>query len=82
MITLTQITNTDNIFIFTAVLVFKLLSFNILFMNKKRQQKIANFMGKLLQNYKQLRSFQDTFEKHKQSLISTFSICMTIDGGP
>ena len=82
MTTLTQITNNDNIFIFTAVLVFKLLSFKILFMNKKRQQKIANFLGKLLQNYKQLRNFQDTFEKHKQSLISTFSICMTIDGGP
>ena len=52
MTTLTQITNNDNIFIFTAVLVFKLLSFKILFMNKKRQQRIANFMGKLLQNYK------------------------------
>ena len=25
-----------------------------------------------------MRNFQDTFEKHKRSFISTFSICMTV----
>ena len=63
MIALTQITNTE-IFAFIVVLVFKLFSRKILFINKKRQKKllksrllfkkIANFTGKLLQNYKQL----------------------------
>ena len=57
MITSTQITNIE-IFAFITVLVFKLLSREILFINKKRQykllksklfQKIANFTGKLLQ---------------------------------
>ena len=58
MITSTQITNTE-IFAFITVPVFKLLSGEILFINKKRQykllkrkllfQKIANFTGKLLQ---------------------------------
>ena len=57
MITSTQITNTE-IFAFITVPVFKLLSGEILFINKKRQykllkskllfQKIANFTGKLL----------------------------------
>ena len=61
MITSTQITNTD-IFAFIAVLVFKLLSRKVLFINKKDNRncykvgrlllkKIANFTGKLLQNY-------------------------------
>ena len=58
MITSTQITNTE-IFAFITIPVFKLLSGEILFINKKRQykllkskllfQKIANFTGKLLQ---------------------------------
>ena len=58
MITSTQITNTE-IFAFITVPVFKLLSGEILFINKKRQykllkskllfQKIANFTSKLLQ---------------------------------
>ena len=58
MITSRQITNTE-IFAFITVPVFKLLSGEILFINKKRQykllkskllfQKIANFTGKLLQ---------------------------------
>ena len=47
MIVSKQITNNE-IFAFTAVLVFKLLSRIVLFINKKT----ANFMGKLLQNYK------------------------------
>ena len=62
MIASTQITNTD-IFAFIAVLVFKLLSRKVLFINKKDNRncykvgrlllkKIANFTGKLLQNYK------------------------------
>ena len=61
MIASTQITNTD-IFAFIAVLVFKLLSRKVLFINKKDNRncykvgrlllkKIANFTGKLLQNY-------------------------------
>ena len=61
----TQISNTES-FTFIAALVFKILSRKVLFINKKRQQKllksrllfkkIANFTGKLLQNYKQLES--------------------------
>ena len=62
MIASTQITNTD-IFAFIAFLVFKLLSRKVLFINKKDNRncykvgrlllkKIANFTGKLLQNYK------------------------------
>ena len=57
MIVSTQITNPENLAVI-AVLVFKLLSYKVLFINKKRQQKllpfkkIANFTGKLLQNYK------------------------------
>ena len=61
MIASTQITNTE-IFAFIAVLVFKLLSRKVLFINKKDNRncykvgrlllkKIANFTGKLLQNY-------------------------------
>ena len=59
MITSTQITNTE-IFVFIVVLVFKLFSHKILFINKKRQKKllksrlrlkkIPNFTDKLLQN--------------------------------
>ena len=60
MIALTQITNTE-IFAFIAVLVFKLLSRKVLFIIEKTKKllksrllfkKIANFTGKLLQNYK------------------------------
>ena len=59
MITSTQTTNTE-IFAFIAVLVFKLLSCKVLFINRKdnRQliksrllfKKTANFTGKLLHN--------------------------------
>ena len=61
MIASTQITNAE-ILAFIAVLVFKLLSHKVLFINKKKQQKllksrllfkkIANFTCKLLQNSK------------------------------
>ena len=60
MIASTQITNTD-IFAFTAVLVFKLLSRKVLFIDRKTTEtvknrllfkNIANFTGKLLRNYK------------------------------
>ena len=61
MITPKQITNTE-IFVIRAVLVFMLLSRKVLFIKQKRQQKLlisrllfkkrANFMAKLLQNYK------------------------------
>ena len=63
MIASTQITNTE-IFEFLAVLVFKLLNRTVLFINRKDNRnceksrllfkKIANFTGKLLQNYKLL----------------------------
>ena len=60
MITSTQMTNTE-IFAFIAVQAFKLLSCKVLFINRKEDyslkkrlvfKKIANFTGKLLQNYK------------------------------
>ena len=56
----TQITKTET-FAFVAVLVFKLSSRKVLFINRKDNRdwkrrltfkKIANFTGKLLQNYK------------------------------
>ena len=63
MIPSTQTTNTE-IFLFIAVLVFKLLTRKVLFIHRKKQQKllksrlllikIANFTDTLLQNYKQL----------------------------
>ena len=63
MIAATQITNTE-IFAFIAVLVFKLLSGKVLFINRKDKKnppksrlyftKIAYFAGNFLQNYKQL----------------------------
>ena len=51
MITSTQMANTE-IFAFIAVLVFKLLSFKVLFINRLLLKKIANFTCKLLQNCK------------------------------
>ena len=61
MIALTQITNTE-IFVFIVVLVFKVSSRKCFVYKQKRQykllksrllfKKIANFTGKLLQNYK------------------------------
>ena len=63
MIASTQIPNTGS-FAFIAVLVFKLLSREVLFINKKGNRncykvgyilkKTANFTGKLLQNCKKL----------------------------
>ena len=53
----TQIRNTE-IFAFVAFLVFKLLSRKVLLINRKDNRllfkKIANFIVKLLQNYKYL----------------------------
>ena len=57
MIASTQITNTE-VFAFIAVLAFKLLSHKDL--SWLIFTKIANFTGKLLQNY--LQNFYDTFE--------------------
>ena len=61
MMTLTQIVNTE-IFAFIAILVFRLLSRKVLFINTKDNRncqkvgylfkKIANFTVKLQQNYK------------------------------
>ena len=59
MIASTQITNTE-VFAFTAILVFKLLSRKVLLIYRKDNRnlksmllfkKTANFMGKLLENY-------------------------------
>ena len=75
-----QITNIG-IFALIANLIFKLLSRKFLFINRKDSRnflkvgyffnKIANFKGKLQQN------FQDTFETPKRSFISVSSVCMT-----
>ena len=59
MIALTLMTNTE-IFAFITVIVFKLLSCEVLFINRKDNRncywllfnKIANFTAKLLQSYK------------------------------
>ena len=56
MIASTQITNTK-MFAFIPLPVFKLLNSKVLFINRKDNsrllfKKIANFTGKLLQNYK------------------------------
>ena len=59
MIPSTQIINTE-MFAFIAVVAFRLLSNKLLFVNRKDNRnyndspfkKIANFTGKLLQNYK------------------------------
>ena len=90
MIASTQITNTD-IFAFIAVLVFKLLSRKVLLINKKDNRncykvgrlslkKIANFTGKLLQNYKSLKCeiFKILLKHCKRPFISAFSICMAV----
>ena len=63
MIASTQITNTE-IFALITALVSKLLTHKVLFITRKKQQKllksrlvfkkIVNFKGKLLQNYKWL----------------------------
>ena len=56
----TQVTNTE-IFVFIAVLVFKLLKRKLLSINRKDNKKLksrllfkktVNFTGKLLENYK------------------------------
>ena len=41
---------------------------------------MADFTGKLLHNYKQLKCkfFKNTFQKRKQSFIKAFSISMTV----
>ena len=42
-------------------------------------KKIANFTGKLLQNYSiGIRNFQDAFDTRKRSFVSAFSIFMTV----
>ena len=60
MIASTQMINTE-IFAFIAVLVFKLMSRKVVFMSRKNNRnlksrllftKLANFTGKLPQNYK------------------------------
>ena len=81
MIGSTQITNTE-IVAFISVLVFRLLSRKVLFINRKGNRnlksrllfmKIANFTSKLLQNCKKLEweTFR-TLETSKRSFISAF----------
>ena len=86
MIASTQITNTE-IFAFIAVLVFKLLSRKILFVNWKDNRncwKVDYFLRKKeisRENYSKIVgtwNFQRTFETRKRSFISAFSICMTV----
>ena len=75
MIALTQIANTE-IYAFITILVFKLLSCKVLFINRKNNrncQKVGNFLRKL-----QMRIFRDTFETQTRSCVSAFSICMTV----
>ena len=69
MIASTQITNAK-IFAFITALVSMLLSRKVLFINKKDNRnlknrllykKIANFTGKLFQNYKQNAKFSGYF---------------------
>ena len=62
-----------------AVLVLKLLSCKVLFINRKAIEtatffkKIAIFTGKLLQNYKQLQcKFQDSFQNVSDHLSVLF----------
>ena len=83
---LTQITNTE-IFTFIAVLVFKLLSRNVLFINWKDNRncwKVDYFLRKKetsRENYSKIVgtwNLQRTFETRKWSFISAFSICMTV----
>ena len=83
MIASTQITNTE-IITFMSVLVFKLWSHKVLFLNGKDDKllkgrllskKIVSFFGKLLQKIRNtMWNFQDTFETRKQSFISAFSM--------
>ena len=75
MIALTQIANTE-IYAFITILVFKLLSCKVLFINRKNNrncQKVGNFLREL-----QMRIFRDTFETQTRSCVSAFSICMTV----
>ena len=68
MVASTQTTKTE-IFAFIAALVFKLLSRKVLFTNRKDDRKllksrllfkkIANFTGKLLQNYYKFENVSD-----------------------
>ena len=79
MIVSARIRNTET-FAFIAVLVFKLLSRNVLSINRKDNRnlksrllfkKIASFTGKLLQNYKQLEcEIFRTFLKHASNHLS------------
>ena len=88
----TQITNTE-IFAFIAILIFKLLNRKVLFINKKdnrNYQKVGYFLRKqqILRVifYRIINTwnpnFQDTFETHKRSFISAFSICITVTLNP
>ena len=85
MIALTQVTNTE-IFAFIPVLVFKLLSRKVLFINWKDNRncwKVDYFLRKKeisRENYSKVVgtwNFQRTFETRKRSFISAFSVCMT-----
>ena len=89
MITSLQTTNTE-IFAFTAFLVFKLLSNKSFVYKQNRQQKllkswlnfkkIANFIGKLHQIYKQLEcEIFNTLLKHVSNHLTVFfSIFITV----
>ena len=86
MIALPQITNTS-IFTFIAVLVFKLLSRKVLFINRKNNKNLkSRLLFKTIAisrvNYCKIihswnEKFSGYFETRKRSLISAFLICST-----
>ena len=82
MIASTQITNTE-IFSFITVLVFKLLSRKVLFINRNDNRnclKIDYFLRKWQHspvNYCKIINSWNTFETRKQS-FSTFSNCFKV----
>ena len=83
MIASTQITNTE-IFAFIVVLVFKLLSRKVLFINRKGNKtnfcENSKFHGLLTAKLQLagMQNFQDTFETLQLSFISAFSIFITV----
>ena len=66
MIISTQKTNTKT-YAFVAILVSKLLSRKVLFINRKDKHKIVG-----------MQNIQDTFETTNRSFINAFSTCMTV----
>ena len=86
MIALTQIRNSE-IYVFVAVLVFKLIEPYSFVYKQNRQQKLLK--SRLQQALRKqqitlklqivgMQNFQDASKTRKRSFISAFSICMTV----